>query len=111
METLLSDRVNFLLLALTVWLVARIYNLTRFTRFHKAKIGNTCKVDHQALSYVKVLSETHLFLNISWLNMEWISPLAHLLTKIYSIGVRTPVRTPGKSTTDLQGMYIYGADR
>ena len=41
--------------------------------------------------------------------MEWISPLAHLLTKTYSIGVRTPVYTPGKSTTDLQGMYIYVA--
>ena len=38
------------------------YNLTKFVRFHKAQSVSMCKVDHQALSYVKVLSETHLLL-------------------------------------------------
>ena len=44
---------------LTLLLVARIFTL--LTRFHKAQSGNMCKVDHQALSHVKVLSETHLY--------------------------------------------------
>ena len=45
---------------LNLYLVAHIYNVAIFARFHKARSGNLCKVDHQALSYVKVLSETHL---------------------------------------------------
>ena len=35
-------------------------DLTKFARFHEAQSGNMGKVDHQALSYVKVLSETRL---------------------------------------------------
>ena len=61
METQLSGRVEYSSLVLTLCLVARIYNLTKFVRFHKARGGNMCKVDQQALSYVKVLSETHLY--------------------------------------------------
>ena len=41
-------------------MVARTYNLKKFVRFHKAQSGNMCKVEHQALSYVKLLSKTHL---------------------------------------------------
>ena len=37
-----------------------MYNLTKFARVDGAQSGNMCKVDHQALSYVKVLNETHL---------------------------------------------------
>ena len=37
-----------------------MYNLTKFARVYGAQSGNMCKVDHQALSYSKVLSETHL---------------------------------------------------
>ena len=37
--------------------VAHIYNLTKFSRFHKAQSGSMCKVDHQVLCYIKVLSE------------------------------------------------------
>ena len=33
----------------------------KFARFHKAQRDNMCKVDNQALFYVKVLSETHLY--------------------------------------------------
>ena len=44
---------------LILLLVARIFTL--LSRFHKAQSGNMCKVDHQALSHVKVLSETHLY--------------------------------------------------
>ena len=39
-----------------------IYNLTKFARDLKAHGGIMCKVDFQALSYVKILSETHLSL-------------------------------------------------
>ena len=53
METQLLDRVNYLLYVLALCLVARIYNLTKFARFDRAQS------DHQALSYVKVLSKTH----------------------------------------------------
>ena len=35
-------------------------SLTKLARFNKAESGNMCKVDHQALSCVKVLSEAHL---------------------------------------------------
>ena len=42
---------------LTLRLVARIYNLTKFARIHKAQSGNMCKVNHPALSYVEVSSE------------------------------------------------------
>ena len=38
-----------------------MYNLTKFARVYGEQSGNMCKVDHQELSYVKVLSETHLF--------------------------------------------------
>ena len=31
-----------------------------YIQFGEALSSNMCKVDHQALSYVKVLSETHL---------------------------------------------------
>ena len=41
-----------------LYLVAHIYNLKKFGGFYKAQRDNMCKVDHQALSYVKVLSET-----------------------------------------------------
>ena len=47
---LFSIRIDFVF-------VAHIYNLTKFSRFHKAQSGNMCKVDHQVLSCVKVLSE------------------------------------------------------
>ena len=50
---------------LTLCLVAPIYNLTKFACFHKAQSGNMCKVDHQVLSYVKVLSETQTNTEIS----------------------------------------------
>ena len=40
-----------------------MYNLTKFARVYGAQSGNMCKVDHQALSYSKVLSETHLYLS------------------------------------------------
>ena len=59
METQSSNRVNYLLWELILCLVAHIYNLTKFGGFHKAQSGNMCKVDHQALSYVKVLSEAN----------------------------------------------------
>ena len=36
-------------------------NLTKFAHVYGAQSGNMYKVDHQALSYVKVLSETHLY--------------------------------------------------
>ena len=34
---------------------------TKFARSHKAQSGNVCDVDHQEFSYVKALSETHLY--------------------------------------------------
>ena len=51
-------------------LVAHIYNLTKFARF-KAQSDNMCKVDHQGLSYVKVLRETHV------LNMPLVCLISH----------------------------------
>ena len=42
-------------------MVARVYNLTKFARFHEEQTDNMYRVKHQAYSYVKVLSETHLF--------------------------------------------------
>ena len=61
MEIQLSDRVDYLLYVLTLCLVARIYNLTKFaSRFHRTLCGNMYKVDHQTLSYVKILSKTRL---------------------------------------------------
>ena len=50
-------------------LVARIYNLTKFARFHKPQSDNMCKVYHQTLSYVEVLSETQLY----WYHDSWLS--------------------------------------
>lgn len=44
---------------------SHIYKLVKFTCFQKAQnsyCGNVCKVDHQELPYVKVLSETLLYL-------------------------------------------------
>ena len=35
--------------------------MTTFARFHEPQSGKNCKGDHQALSYVKVSSETHLY--------------------------------------------------
>ena len=58
METQLSDRVDYSSKVLTLCLVARIYGLKKFARFHKVQKRNLCKVDHKALCYVKVLSET-----------------------------------------------------
>ena len=43
------------LIVLTLFWAARIYNLTKFARFHNTQIGNVCEVVR-----VKVLSETHL---------------------------------------------------
>ena len=37
--------------------------IKKFARFHMVQSGNMNKVDHQALPYLKVLSETHV-LNI-----------------------------------------------
>ena len=54
METQLLDRVHYSLYVLASCLAVRIYNLTKFARFDRAES------DHQALSYVKVLSKTHL---------------------------------------------------
>ena len=45
-----------------------MYNLTKFARVYGAQSGNMCKFDHQALSYSKVLSETHLFGKTSFKN-------------------------------------------
>ena len=45
----------FIIWLLILVLVAHIYNLTKFGRFHKAQSGNMCKVDHQTLSCIKVL--------------------------------------------------------
>ena len=59
----LSDRGDYLLYVLTLCLIARMYNLTKFARLHRTQSGNMCKLDHRALSHVKVLSETHLFAN------------------------------------------------
>ena len=55
-ETQLSDRVKYSSQVLTLCLAARFYNLTKFT-CHIAM----CKVYHQALSYVKELSETQVY--------------------------------------------------
>ena len=41
-----------------------MYYLTKFARVYGAQSGNMCKVDHQALFYVKVLNETHLYISI-----------------------------------------------
>ena len=60
METPLLDRVKYSSYILSLCLVAHIYNLTTVVCFHKTQNDNICKVDQQALSYVKVLSEPHL---------------------------------------------------
>ena len=52
---------KYLSWVLTLCLVARMFNLTKFPYFHKAPSDNMCKVDRQALSNVKVLSETLLY--------------------------------------------------
>ena len=57
MEIKLSDRVKYPSKVSTLRFVARIYNLTKFARIHKAQSGNMCKVNHPALSYVEVSSE------------------------------------------------------
>ena len=37
-------------IGMTLCLVARIYNFTKFARFHNIQSGNMCEVDHEALS-------------------------------------------------------------
>ena len=42
-------------------MAAHVYNSVKYARFHKAQIRNICNVENQALSFVKVLSETQLW--------------------------------------------------
>ena len=97
MATQSSDRVNYLLWELTLCLVAHIYNFTKFGGFHKAQSGNMCKVDHQALSYVKVLSEIHLlFVKLFSIRTHLLSGVGIILTLIgnFITDIRFSISSP-----------------
>ena len=61
-----------------------MYNLTKFACIYGAQSGNMCKVDHQALSYVKVLNETHL-LQSSKVHFRTCTPICKLIISLASV--------------------------
>ena len=60
METHLTDRVKYSSLSINLVFVSPCIQFNKICSLHKAQSGNMCKVDLQALPYVKVSSETYL---------------------------------------------------